>query len=355
MAPVDRFVVAASACLLWPVDVMAEVNATVLAETNVTGVTVDAGFQVVAELSGAVEGFNSTALALLGWALPTAASDVLGEVEAVARAAPNISDLAASLRGSAHTFAQASSSGGVLDRHNTYRARHGAQALRWDSALEGTASAYARRCNCNPLRHSGRHGENLGVGFASEEAAVDFWYNENSAYDYANPDMSNFHAWGHFSQVVWLGSQRLGCASARCDCGGWRSNFVCHYAPAGNVLGTFRQQVLPPQGSGGGGGGGSQGAGGCSVELYGDCDYGQHLATVRCTGLPCKADYTWLMQNTRWQNDAVSSVKVSPGCKAVLREHGDCGGRGVALQGNFDCLVRYSFNDVMSCLTLEKA
>ena len=46
-------------------------------------------------------------------------------------------------------------------------------------------------------------------------------------------------AWGHFTQVIWKGSTRLGCAQCR-------SLYVCQYAPAGNYMGQFAQNVLPP-------------------------------------------------------------------------------------------------------------
>lgn len=76
------------------------------------------------------------------------------------------------------------------------------------------------------------------------QAITDMWHNgECEAYpkaDYGqpNPDMSNFEAWGHFSQLVWVGSEQVGCASQYCppgtiysDMGSWFT--VCDYYPAG--------------------------------------------------------------------------------------------------------------------------
>ena len=39
---------------------------------------------------------------------------------------------------------------------------------------------------------------------------------------------------GHFTQMVWAGTQALGCGSAQCSIGGAQGHlFVCNYSPAG--------------------------------------------------------------------------------------------------------------------------
>jgi hypothetical protein len=64
---------------------------------------------------------------------------------------------------------------GVLDRHNSYRARHQAAALAWSDALAGQAASYARRC---VFAHDGGafSGENL---YASSDVS-------NTAYSLVN-------------------------------------------------------------------------------------------------------------------------------------------------------------------------
>ena len=105
------------------------------------------------------------------------------------------------------------------------------------------------------------------------------WYNGevNSwpAGDYGkdNPDMTNFEGWGHFSQVVWVGSETVGCASQYCDPGTIYDKMgsvltVCNYGPSGrfyslpraegkehankkptgNMGGGYGKNVLPPLG-----------------------------------------------------------------------------------------------------------
>ena len=70
--------------------------------------------------------------------------------------------------------------------------------------------------------------------------ATDMWYGEftDPGYNFANPGFS--HGTGHFTQVVWASTQKLGCGSA----GGY---VTCRYDPPGNMNmpGYFEKNVLP--------------------------------------------------------------------------------------------------------------
>ena len=75
------------------------------------------------------------------------------------------------------------------------------------------------------------------------------WYNEVSDYDYDNPGFSG--KTGHFTQVVWKNSTKLGCGVAQGvkTIGGNQYNafyVVCQYTPAGNVLNQFPDNVMEP-------------------------------------------------------------------------------------------------------------
>jgi hypothetical protein len=67
---------------------------------------------------------------------------------------------------------------------------------------------------------------------------------------------SKFEAYGHFTQVVWVGSTSVGCASVDCSGKGLANVgsdvppifHVCNYMPAGNFLGEFDTNVLPSLG-----------------------------------------------------------------------------------------------------------
>ncbi|KIY97556.1 Protein PRY1 [Monoraphidium neglectum] len=128
----------------------------------------------------------------------------------------------------------------VLQRHNELRARHGAAPLSWDAPLAAQAQGYADGC---PNGHSGMSGvgENLAWGYSSFEEAVNAWYNEVSSYDYNAATFSG--ATGHFTQVVWKGTTKLGCGSNP-SCG--MKTYVCQYTPPGNVMGEFADNVGRP-------------------------------------------------------------------------------------------------------------
>lgn len=72
--------------------------------------------------------------------------------------------------------------------------------------------------------------------------AVSEWYSEKKLYDYNNPDFS-FET-GHFTQLVWKNTERLGCASSKSKS---TNNIyvVCNYDPWGNYRGQFEENVLP--------------------------------------------------------------------------------------------------------------
>ncbi len=136
----------------------------------------------------------------------------------------------------------------ILDRHNAHRAEHCAAPLRWSSELQAHAQDWA-----NQLRDAGcafehrpnnRFGENLSffapVGSRSPEDIATGWYSEVSQYDFGRGDF-DFHT-GHFTQLVWRDTQAIGCGLSRCNGG---EIWVCNYDPPGNMIGSFRSQVLP--------------------------------------------------------------------------------------------------------------
>lgn len=49
---------------------------------------------------------------------------------------------------------------------------------------------------------------------------------------------------GHFTQMVWKGSEQLGCGSVTTSSGALY--VVCNYSPPGNYIGEFVANVLQP-------------------------------------------------------------------------------------------------------------
>ncbi len=133
----------------------------------------------------------------------------------------------------------------IIETHNAFRAKHHAPALQWDNELANYAYRHASQCN---FAHThGPYGENLAAGYATPEDALTAWYNEQQYYSYSNPHFSM--STGHFTQLVWKSTTKVGCALVPCN--GSRGTpgqyIVCEYSPAGNMIapGYFSQNVLP--------------------------------------------------------------------------------------------------------------
>lgn len=134
----------------------------------------------------------------------------------------------------------------ILAAHNRYRARHCAPPLSWSGELVKESQRWAKnlaahRCafehNPDP-----RYGENLAYfrppGALGQEDVAEQWYREIDGYNFKKPGFS-MEA-GHFTQLVWVGTKRLGCASV--ECGGGEL-WVCNYDPPGNMQGDFDANV----------------------------------------------------------------------------------------------------------------
>ena len=174
----------------------------------------------------------------------------------------------------------------MLNDHNFYRARHNAPRMSLDSSLNAAAQSYAEKlASQGTLVHSSNgDGENLGITCDNQpEKQTTSWYvlelikwsinsclstedlrqyifriflhiryNENKYYDYYNGVSATGDATGHFTQVVWKGSTRLGVGKARGWAyikGKWWENcdfIVARYSPAGNVKGRYQSNVQRP-------------------------------------------------------------------------------------------------------------
>ena len=135
----------------------------------------------------------------------------------------------------------------LLARHNVERRQSGVAALTWDPALALGAQAYANElARLNLLRHSPKGvrrglGENLWMGtrdYFRPAVMVGAWASEKSMFRAGRfPVVTTTGNWadvGHYTQIIWPGTQRVGCAigkSARADV------LVCRYWPSGNVDG----------------------------------------------------------------------------------------------------------------------
>ncbi|KAF6034203.1 glipr2 [Bugula neritina] len=143
----------------------------------------------------------------------------------------------------------------ALEAHNKWRAKHRVGKLKLNSELCKTAQKWAEHlASISTLKHSTNKfkGQPLGENVASKwgSAGADYtgeevtkqWYDEEPTYDYSG--RSNAGSAGHFSQVVWKGSEELGIGKAGDSKG--RVFVVANYYPAGNYIGSFADNVFRP-------------------------------------------------------------------------------------------------------------
>jgi len=135
----------------------------------------------------------------------------------------------------------------IVAAHNSERAAAGMPPIVWDPQLASAAGVYAQQMAVTGVfAHSDRSkrrgtGENLWMGSRgafSYEAMVGGWGAEKRYFvPGVFPNVRRSGNWadvGHYTQMIWPTTQRVGCAIA--------SNasvdyLVCRYATAGNIDG----------------------------------------------------------------------------------------------------------------------
>ncbi|KAJ3695711.1 hypothetical protein LUZ60_001088 [Juncus effusus] len=132
-----------------------------------------------------------------------------------------------------------------LKAHNILRANFGERPLRWDKKLARFARrwAYKMRANCTLTHSPSPYGENLfiGEGHYRIDQAVDEWVKERWSYHWSSNSCNPNEMCGHFTQMIWEGTGRLGCARMKCNNATF-TFFTCNYDPPGNYIG--RRPIL---------------------------------------------------------------------------------------------------------------
>ncbi len=143
----------------------------------------------------------------------------------------------------------------ILAAHNKWRAEVGVARLNYSTELEVSAQAWANKLKKNNhchMRHSspdGKYGENLYWASAimwsdgrreqqkiDPSEPVDSWGKERADFDYAANNCRPGKVCGHYTQMVWRDTQKVGCAYAVCE-DSKEQIWVCQYQPAGNWVG----------------------------------------------------------------------------------------------------------------------
>ncbi len=127
----------------------------------------------------------------------------------------------------------------MLHAHNDVRAGAGLPPLQWSSELAGFAQKWAASLIANNrTAHNTRtsYGENIlatGLG-STPTSVVTEWASESRAYTYRTNTCNG--DCGHYTQLVWRNTRRVGCAMAH---NSQREVWVCSYDPAGNFKGEW--------------------------------------------------------------------------------------------------------------------
>jgi len=147
---------------------------------------------------------------------------------------------------------------GMTEAHNKVRQKHDVPPLTWSKELATYAQEWAdhlsAKNNCT-MKHrpisgkfariygmnifwaSARQWSNGAVEVQSISAAdvVYAWADEEKDYDYASNTCKAGEMCGHYTQIVWKNSTKVGCGMTVCPDSG--QMWVCSYNPIGNYVG----------------------------------------------------------------------------------------------------------------------
>lgn len=127
----------------------------------------------------------------------------------------------------------------ILTAHNSYRSDVGISNLTWSEEVATSAQAWADELatNCDFKHSSGEYGENIWAGTKGAFNPTDVvtsWGSEISDYDYDSNTCADGKDCGHYTQIVWKNTTKVGCGTVTCD---GLDVWVCQYDPPGNFIG----------------------------------------------------------------------------------------------------------------------
>lgn len=130
-----------------------------------------------------------------------------------------------------------------LDAHNKIRSDKNIEPLTWSEDVANYAKNWANTlADTCQFKHSDNspYGENLAMNWGSKqtpEQVVLRWASEEADYDYDSNTCAPGKVCGHYTQLVWRNTQKLGCAIAQCNSQTIKQIWVCNYDPPGNWIG----------------------------------------------------------------------------------------------------------------------
>ena len=153
----------------------------------------------------------------------------------------------------------------ILVLHNVFRCMHDVPLLEWDTSSATTAQPWADNGvyehSSSDFRNQGSEicGENLAWGYPTRTGlgSTQAWYDEIGDTDGGLGLAESIYsdsgkALGHYTQVVWKTSTRLGCGVGRATVNNLKGDYwVCQYCSVGNYRRQFcRQRFLAHQNRG---------------------------------------------------------------------------------------------------------
>jgi len=142
--------------------------------------------------------------------------------------------------------------GECLRQHNLKRGQHGAKKLEWSQECADHARKWVQNLvSIDSLAHDHESGMGENCGYFNSSSAAskpdivwagnvcDMWYNEIKKYNFSKNDYQP--GTGHFTQMVWKGSEKVGCAIAK---KGNKVFIVANYFPPGNFMGKYSDNVF---------------------------------------------------------------------------------------------------------------
>lgn len=146
----------------------------------------------------------------------------------------------------------------VLESINQYRTKHGAPAVEYDAELVTYAKSRAALVSTENYLNHGHQGlreglgENLSWQASSSQTAgtaagaVNSWYSEIKDYDFSKSAPSDPSKTGHFTQLVWKGSLRIGAGRVCGQGADWYETYIAVvFSPSGNMQGQYQANVAP--------------------------------------------------------------------------------------------------------------
>ncbi len=141
----------------------------------------------------------------------------------------------------------------VVAAHNRWRDKYKVtQRVVWDPTVGAVAQEWANRiAQTGQFEHrpdsgadASPYGENLYAAWnpnpatITGDSVVDAWGNEDADYNTTTFTCNDGKVCGHFTQVVWYNTTKVGCGKAASPTDANQIYWVCNYDPPGNYGGV---------------------------------------------------------------------------------------------------------------------